>query len=43
MFDRYIAMRVGDDLRRAESELTVEGEGEKDIFTRLQVRSYVLS
>lgn len=37
VFDRFIAMRVGEDLRRTESELTEEGEGEGDIFTRLQV------
>lgn len=37
VFDRFIAVRVGEDLRRMESELTEEGEGGRDIFTRLQV------
>ena len=37
VFDLFIAMRVGEDLRRMESELSEEGQGERDIFTRLQV------
>ena len=43
VFDRFIAMRVGDDLRRAESELSEGGEGERDLFQRFQVRFEALS
>ncbi|CAD6572618.1 MAG: proteasome regulatory particle subunit [Tremellales sp. Tagirdzhanova-0007] len=36
VYDHFIALRVGEDLRRMESELSEEGQGERDIFTRLQ-------
>jgi hypothetical protein len=41
VFDRFIALRVGEDLRRTESEFCEGGEGEKEIFTRLQVGTTV--
>lgn len=37
IFDRFIALRVGQDLRTAESELCMEGDEERDLFVRLQV------
>ena len=37
VFDRFIANRVGEDLRRVESELYEESEAEMDIIRRLQV------
>ncbi|ORX40774.1 hypothetical protein BD324DRAFT_612069 [Kockovaella imperatae] len=36
VFDRFIANRVGEDLRRVESELYEESEAEMDIIKRLQ-------
>ena len=39
VFDRFIANRVGEDLRRVESELYEESEAEMDIIKRLQVSS----
>nr|XP_031858968.1 uncharacterized protein CI109_005636 [Kwoniella shandongensis]KAA5526040.1 hypothetical protein CI109_005636 [Kwoniella shandongensis] len=36
VFDRFIAIKVGEELRKVESELSEEGEGEREIFTRLQ-------
>ncbi|KAK4683825.1 hypothetical protein P7C73_g6394, partial [Tremellales sp. Uapishka_1] len=36
VFDRFIALKVGEDLRSMESELCEGSEGEKDIFSRLQ-------
>jgi hypothetical protein len=38
VFDRWIAVRVGSELRAVESELSEEGEGEREILARLQVR-----
>ncbi len=38
VFDRFIALRVGEDLRSMESELCEPSEGQREIFTRLQVR-----
>ncbi|WVQ84898.1 hypothetical protein IAT38_007061 [Cryptococcus sp. DSM 104549] len=36
VFDRFIAVRVGEELRRVESELSEGSEAEMDIFARLQ-------
>ncbi|WWC91495.1 uncharacterized protein L201_006441 [Kwoniella dendrophila CBS 6074] len=36
VFDRYIAVRVGEELRTVESSLSEEGEAVEDIFRRLQ-------
>lgn len=36
VFDRFIALRVGRELRAVESSLSEEGEGEDDLFRRLQ-------
>ncbi|WVQ72956.1 hypothetical protein IAR50_002518 [Cryptococcus sp. DSM 104548] len=36
VFDKFIAVRVGEELRKAESELSEGSEAEKDIFNRLQ-------
>jgi hypothetical protein len=38
VFDRFIARRIGDDLRKMESDLCQGGDEDYDIFTRLQVR-----
>ena len=38
VFDRFIAFRVGDELRRVESSLTEDNGEEKEIFHRFQVR-----
>ncbi|KAK8853040.1 hypothetical protein IAR55_003741 [Kwoniella newhampshirensis] len=35
-FDRFIAIKVGEELRKVESELSEGGEGGREIFTRLQ-------
>jgi hypothetical protein len=37
VFDRFIAFKVGDELRRVESSLTEETGEEKEIFYRFQV------
>lgn len=37
VLDRFIAIKVGEDLRRAESCLSESGEGLRDVLTRLQV------
>lgn len=37
MLDKFIATRVGEELRRVESELSEGSEAERDIFGRLQV------
>ncbi|ORY28153.1 hypothetical protein BCR39DRAFT_535740 [Naematelia encephala] len=36
VYDRFIAVRCGEELRKAESELSEESEGLRDIFSRLQ-------
>lgn len=36
VFDRFICLRVGSDLRRAESDLALDGDEERDLFVRLQ-------
>jgi hypothetical protein len=42
VFDRFIARRLGDDLRRMESDLCEGGDEEFDIFTRMQVSFTVI-
>jgi hypothetical protein len=37
VFDRWIAVRVGSELRQVESSLSEEGEAEEDVIKRLQV------
>lgn len=37
MLDKFVATRVGEELRRVESELSEGSEAERDIFGRLQV------
>jgi hypothetical protein len=37
IFDRWIAVRVGSELRQVESSLSEEGEAEEDVIKRLQV------
>lgn len=37
VLDRFVAVRVGEDLRRAESELCEDSGHETEVFTRLQV------
>lgn len=36
VLDRFVALRIGQDLRRAESDLTEDTGEERDIFHRLQ-------
>lgn len=36
IFDRFICLRIGSDLRRAESDLSLDGDDERDLFVRLQ-------
>jgi hypothetical protein len=43
VFDRFIAIRVGDELRRVESALSEDSGAEKEIFTRLQVSGAILN
>lgn len=38
MFDRFIAIKVGDELRAIESALSEDSGAEKEIFARFQVR-----
>lgn len=37
VLDKFVATRVGEELRRVESELSEGSEAERDIFGRLQV------
>lgn len=37
VLDKFVATRVGEELRRMESELSEGSEAERDIFGRLQV------
>jgi hypothetical protein len=40
ILDRYIAITVGEELRKVESDLSEESGGLDELFHRLQVRSH---
>lgn len=37
LFDRWMGVRIGTELRKCESELTEDGDGEDELLKRLQV------